>query len=134
MPVRSSYCFCRESRCDFQQSQGGSQLAILNAILFQDTQCSLLALRAADIHIVHYQVSHIRCSCMSEWHLKIEKKKQVFFKTKGMLCQIFSLLVKRHQKKKMQFQLKSPVSQRSARVNKNSYKKPFTFPSYEAYL
>lgn len=82
MPVRSSYCFCRESRCDFQQSQGGSQLAILNAILFQDTQCSLLALRAADIHIVHYQVSHIRCSCMSEWHLKIEKKKTSVFQNK----------------------------------------------------
>lgn len=28
----------------------------------------------------------------------------------------------------------SPVAQRSARVNKNSYKKPFTFPSYKIYL
>lgn len=34
----------------------------------------------------------------------------------------------------MEFQLESPVAQRSARVNKNSYKKPFTFPSYKIYL
>lgn len=44
------------------------------------------------------------------------------------------LLMKRHQKKKLWFQLESLVAQRSARVNKNSYKKPFTFPSYKIYL
>lgn len=59
----------------------------------------------------------------------------MFLKTKSMPCQIFLLLLmKRHQKKKMWFQLESPVAQRSARVNKNSYKKPFTFPSYKIYL
>lgn len=62
---------------------------------------------------------------------------QVFMKTKTCLAKYLNfslLLVKRHQKKKLQFYLESPVPLRSARVNKSSYKKPFTFPSYKIYL
>lgn len=63
------------------------------------------------------------------------EKTGVFENKKHGLPNIFIIIMKRHQKeKKRWFQLESPVAQRSARVNKNSYKKQFTFPSYKIYL
>lgn len=63
------------------------------------------------------------------------EKDRCSWKQKACLAKYFIIINEKTSKEKIVVSTGKPCgSQRSARVNKNSYKKPFTFPSYKIYL
>lgn len=63
------------------------------------------------------------------------EKDRCSWKQKACLAKEFIIINEKTSKEKIVVSTGKPCgSQRSARVNKNSYKKPFTFPSYKIYL